>query len=175
MSTGKRTNTTKSSLSDEKKLFAIANYFIEKNRLEKKGLTNKKLQKLLYYSQAWNLVLRNKKLFEHEIEAWVHGPAVPVVYFAYKDYGSAEITEEVGKKGISLLHEDEKELLDAVWDVYGKYDANYLELLAHSEYPWQEARKDTSPHEASDKVISTKTMRRFYGQKIEEAKSRAKG
>ena len=37
---------------------------------EKDPLTNLRLQKLLYYAQAWSLVLRESELFPEEIEAW---------------------------------------------------------------------------------------------------------
>lgn len=46
--------------------------------------TNLKLQKLLYYSQAWYLALYDLPLFDDRIEAWVHGPVVPPVYGAFK-------------------------------------------------------------------------------------------
>ena len=36
-------------------------------------LTNLKLQKLLYYAQAWYLVLLNKPLFAEDFQAWAHG------------------------------------------------------------------------------------------------------
>ena len=52
----------------------VALYFIKKGVDEKNPITNKKLQKLVYYSQAWSLVLNNEKLFNEKIEAWVHGP-----------------------------------------------------------------------------------------------------
>ena len=58
----------------------VADYFLYKANKEKKPITNKKLQKLVYYAQAWSLVLNNKKLFSEPIEAWVHGPAVRSLY-----------------------------------------------------------------------------------------------
>jgi len=57
----------------------IADYFIYKGKEENKPITNKKLQKLLYYSQAWYLVFNKKPLFKDKIEAWVHGPAIRTI------------------------------------------------------------------------------------------------
>jgi uncharacterized phage-associated protein len=37
-------------------------------------ITNLKLQKLLYYTQAWYLAFTGQPLFSESIEAWVHGP-----------------------------------------------------------------------------------------------------
>jgi hypothetical protein len=39
-----------------------------------------KLQKLMYYSQAWTLAWTDRPLFEEEIEAWAKGPVVPELY-----------------------------------------------------------------------------------------------
>ena len=43
-----------------------------------------KLQKLLYYSQAWHLVWDGEPLFEDEIEAWAAGPVVRSVYVGHR-------------------------------------------------------------------------------------------
>lgn len=151
----------------KKKVITIAEYFVSKNKADKKGLTNKKVQKLLYYSQAWSLVLRDgKKMFNDSIEAWVHGPAIPAVYFYFKEFGANEIDIDVDEKKIAQLKQDEKNILDTIWSIYGKYDASYLEILSHSETPWQEARKDLNANEASSNKISLSSMKRYYGEKI---------
>ena len=155
------------------KVFIIADYFIAKNNKDNKGLTNKKLQKLLYYSQAWNLVHYRKRLFSDKIEAWVHGPAIKKVYLKFREFGYKNISMSVDNKEFNCLTSEEKELLDAVWDVYGKYDANYLEMLSHSETPWQQARRDLEKYESSSNEISPRLMREFYVKRQEEAKSSA--
>ncbi len=49
--------------------------------LEKCGpMTAMKLQKLVYYSQAWHLVWTEKPLFDNRIEAWANGPVVWELY-----------------------------------------------------------------------------------------------
>ena len=64
------------------KAVLTAEYFIWKSKDDPKptGLDKLKLQKLLYYAQAWNLVFNKNPLFQNKIEAWIHGPAVPEVY-----------------------------------------------------------------------------------------------
>lgn len=53
--------------------------------LRKKGeMTAMKLQKLVYYSQAWSLVWDEEPLFEEEIQAWVNGPVIPALYQAHR-------------------------------------------------------------------------------------------
>lgn len=153
----------------KKKVLVIADYFIAKNKLDNKGLSNKKLQKLLYYSQAWYLVIKNQKMFSDDIEAWIHGPAIPSVYARFKEFGANDINIEVDSSEFESLSGDEKALLDAVWAVYGKYDANYLEVLTHSEEPWLEARKNLSPVESSDMVIDPALMKSYYARLQEQA------
>jgi len=54
-------------------------------------LSNMKLQKLLYYAQGHHLAKKHGALFTGEIEAWSHGPVVPSVCRAFKDFGAASI------------------------------------------------------------------------------------
>lgn len=45
-----------------------------------------KLQKILYYEQAWFMVFfgRENQLFDCAPEAWVNGPVYPEIYHQYK-------------------------------------------------------------------------------------------
>lgn len=45
-------------------------------------MSHMKLQRLVYYSQAWHLVWEGTPLFPERIEAWANGPVVPVLYEA---------------------------------------------------------------------------------------------
>lgn len=155
------------SLDKPDKKVVIAHYLMAKNSAEKrKGFTNKKLQKLMFYSQAWSLVLNDRKLIDDKFEAWVHGAAIPSLYGRYKQYGFGEIQDDFDESEFASLSESEKKLLDMVWSVYGKYDADYLELLNHSEEPWQKARQNLSPFESSNAEISEEDMKRYYGEKL---------
>lgn len=150
----------------KKKVFVIADYFIFKNNKEKIGLTNKKLQKLLYYAQAWNLVFNNKKIFDESIEAWVHGPAIPIVYSKYKGFGFNNIVEKIDDAEFTRLSATEKKLLDGIWKIYGRYDADYLEMLSHNEEPWITARNQVQPYETSTNIITSESMKSYYGRQI---------
>lgn len=149
-----------------KKLKEAVNFFICRSN-EKGGklpLTNKKLQKLLYYTQAWNLVLNGEKLFEEDIEAWIHGPAIPIVYRTYKSYGRMPIMEEV-RCDESVFTKNELKVLKEVWRVYGKFDGDYLEILSHSEDPWMIARGKAETNERLTEVIDPMIMKEFYAEK----------
>lgn len=64
-------------------VFDVVAYILEKQP-KKEPLTVWKLQKLLYYCQAWSLVWNEKPLFKEPIFAWASGPVVREVYEKYK-------------------------------------------------------------------------------------------
>lgn len=151
------------------KAIDIGRYFIYRSNQLGKPITNKKLQKLVYYSQAWSLVLNDKKLFNEKIEAWVHGPAIRSLYGVYKDFGFNPIQENVELSSLKLTPKVKK-LLNEIWRVYGNRDARYLELLTHSESPWREAREGLQSSENSENEITNKSMKTYYSQLLKEAK-----
>lgn len=147
----------------------IAKYFVWKANSEGKPITNKKLQKLVYYAQAWNIVLNGSSLFNEDIEAWVHGPVIKSVYDYFKQYTYKPINLDVDNEIQYIV--PSKDILDEVWKVYGKLDADYLETLTHSEKPWQEARENIAPKENSNITISVESMKSYYSSLLKTANS----
>lgn len=143
----------------------VAMYFIHLSNLEKKSITNKKLQKLVYYAQVWSLVINKEKLYNERIEAWVHGPAIPKLYPKFKHFGFSPILIDTNETTFSFSTA-QKNLLNNIWKVYGKYNAEYLEALTHSELPWQEAREGLELAQASDNAINLETAKAFYEAKL---------
>lgn len=150
----------------------IAEYILDKANQEGRPISNKKLQKLVYYSQAWSIVVNNKKLFPERIEAWVHGPAIRTLYVQYKEFGFSPIKKEIDKKAISVITPRDRKLLDNVWNIYGKLDAGYLEFLTHLEKPWQEARQGLQSHDSSENEITPLSLKEFYSEKLKEAQGK---
>lgn len=141
--------------------FEIAEWFLcAVDRESGDVITHLKLQKLLYYAQAWSLVLLKKPMFNEEIQAWAHGPVVPEVYRIYSTYKMDNIpAPEDCPEGIE---EDYKEVLQEVMQTYGIYEAKYLEKLTHQEEPWKEARNGISLEARCTTPISLKTMQEYY-------------
>lgn len=123
------------------------------------SITHLKLQKLLYYAQAWTLVLLGEPIFKENIEAWAHGPVVPSVYECYSSYGYREIPKP---ENCPFIDQKYEEVLEEVMQTYGIYQAKYLEQLTHSEKPWKEARNGIAPEARCDNIISLDTMKEFY-------------
>ncbi len=131
-------------------------------------LTNLKLQKLLYYTQAWYLANFSKTLFSEDFEAWVHGPVIPELYQLLKERGAAAIQHEFKLEEIKKSFSKEvSEYLDEVLSVYLPFGAYQLELMTHREDPWIEARKGCEPDERCNEIIKTLSMQKYYASKIQ--------
>lgn len=117
-------------------------------------LTNLKLQKLLYYQQGFHLAVFGTPLFEEDIEAWMYGPVVPIVYNEYSSYGSSSLPEV--RESISLS-DDEEELFNEVYDAYRDFSAIGLMNRTHKETPWA----SVSPHDRGT-IISQESMRKYF-------------
>lgn len=141
-------------------IFDIASTF-----LSIESMTNKKLQKLCYYSKAWYLALHNKELFENRFQAWVHGPVCNELYQEYKPYRWTNIPKS---DKIPEVDSEISEFLEMVYDTYGEFDGDELESLTHSELPWKEAREDLEEWMPSNEYISEKTMKNFYREIYEQ-------
>ncbi len=146
----------------------LADYLLYKGKSEGVEITPKKLQKLLYYVQAWSAAINDKKVFEDKIEAWIHGPAIKDVYTAFQEFGGRPIIKEVSQASIEEIPDEVRGFVDKVWSVYSGFDGNYLEYLTHSESPWKDARKGIEPYISSDNEITYESMRGFYGAQLQK-------
>lgn len=143
----------------------ISDFLLSECRERGEVLTNLKLQKLLYYAQAWHLALFDKPIFEEDFQAWVHGPVSPSQYKRFKDYKWMPILEE-GITRPNLSADLEKHLMEII-DSFGTESATALELMTHSERPWLDARGDL-PHDAnSEAIISKEAMQTYYKSMID--------
>lgn len=128
--------------------------------LRRKGeMTAMKLEKLVYYSQAWSLVWDEEPLFEDRIEAWVNGPVVPALYRRHR--GMFKVADwPSGDPG--SLSPKQRETIDAVLDYYGDKSSQWLSDLTHREAPWMQARKGLEPGDPSRREITHASMAEYY-------------
>lgn len=121
-------------------------------------MTAMKLQKLVYYSQAWSLVWDEEPLFPERIEAWANGP---VVYELYKRHrGAFKVSEWDGDP--SALDREQKNTVDSVLKFYGRMSSQELSNLTHREEPWKNARKGMGAGERGDIEITLSSMAEYY-------------
>jgi uncharacterized phage-associated protein len=143
----------------------VAEWVVDFSKKHGDPVTNLKLQKLLYYAQAWYLALNDEPLFPEDIEAWVYGPVVPEVYQSFKENGAQPIKNDVDPPQLSEKLQDH---LEEVLEVFGGYSSFQLEQMTHQEDPWKNARGDLPPDEPSNEKISHEDMKRYYRQLIED-------
>jgi uncharacterized phage-associated protein len=118
--------------------FAIAKYFIWLANETGSFISNLKLQKLVYYTQAWHLALHDLPLFDEDFEAWVHGPVIPDLYHTYKHFGWKPIQEEATLD----LPETTLPFLKEVADEYFACDAYELDDSSRSAVAEGKSRFD---------------------------------
>lgn len=75
----------------ENMCYKLADYFIDQinnnQEYQKYPLSNKRLQKLMYYALVKYAYENNgSKLFKEKFCAWQHGPVVNNIYYAYSGY-----------------------------------------------------------------------------------------
>lgn len=135
----------------------VANYILNKSG----PMSAMKLQKLVYYSQAWSLVWDDTPLFDDRIEAWANGPVVPRLYAAHRMKFHVSETDIPGDA--QKLNPDQRDSVDAVIAHYGTKSPQYLSDLTHEEQPWRDARGDLKPGERGSTQITKSSMVEFYG------------
>jgi len=150
--------------------FDVANYFLAVANETGDVLTNLKLQKLVYYAQAWYLANFKNPIFKADFEAWIHGPVIPELYQKYKVNGSAPIVTSLKLAEINL-ETSLISFLSEVAKVYMPYTAFELEAMTHREKPWTDARDGYDPDQPCEKVITKNSMRDYYGEKITKDKT----
>jgi uncharacterized phage-associated protein len=137
-------------------VFDVAAYILAKQS----PISAMKLQKLVYYSQAWSLAWDGRPMFTEPIQAWANGPVVADLYAAHR--GAWEVVS-LSRGSADNLDRDAKDTIDAVLDFYGKKSPYWLSELSHMEDPWREAYGDRRPGERCTEAIDLETMAEYYG------------
>lgn len=150
----------------------VINYSIDKNY----SISNLRLQKLLYFIQAYFLSYTEKKepCFREEIEAWDFGPVVPEAYYNFKQYGSSNIPkieklmefvkeDSVWKlKSIDYnddcLDDEDKQVINDVVDSLSEFSALELVNITHNQSPW----KDVYVPNKRGIIIKNEAIRSYF-------------
>lgn len=140
-------------------VFDVAAYILEKCG----EMSALKLQKLVYYCQAWSLVWDDEPLFPERIEAWAHGPVVKELYDYHR--GLFRLSRiPVGSP--FKLSPTQKRTIDAVVKFYGAKEPWHLAELTHLEDPWKNARQGVPVGAPSSREITQEAMQAYYSSLI---------
>lgn len=139
-------------------VFDVAKYILSKMQ----PLSAMKLQKLVYYSQAWSVVWDDAPLFTEKIEAWANGPVTRSLYEAHRGQYLIDMSF-FDTANLNALTQTNKETIDAVLEAYGNKSAQWLSDQTHSESPWIHARTGLAENERGDKEIPLDSLSEYYG------------
>lgn len=146
-------------------IFDVAKYILQKTN----AISTMKLQKLVYYAQAWSAVWDNPPdapLFPERIEAWSLGPVVPELFAWHK--GHFSVGADLFPNGdVSRLSKNQRGTIDSVLDFYGHRTAQWLSDLSHSESPWRDARAGIPEGQRGGVEITLESMAEYYGSLTE--------
>lgn len=152
----------------------VSRHIINYSEEEDYGVSNLKLQKLLYFVQAYFMLEKkdHTPCFHEKIEAWDFGPVVPEAYQEWAKYGSCDIPliksyMVIDRDNIwnsyrvqyhdDIIDEDDKKLIDRVIDRFADYTATDLVSLTLCQRPWMEAYVEGQNNE-----ITTDAIRRYF-------------
>jgi uncharacterized phage-associated protein len=131
---------------------------------ESDPLTHFRLQKLLYYAQAWSLVIRETELFPEEIRAWKNGPVVEEVYHGLPDGRCASCVSPDAFANAPDLEPEDAAFVKSFWEAYSQYSASQLYRMTHSESPWRKARGSLPLSANGNDPIPVDVMDEYFGK-----------
>jgi len=137
-------------------------------------MSHLKLQKLLFYCQAYHLAYFQIPLVDEHFQAWVHGPVCKRVFDAQKDVSIlySDITFDPSFNAdpdphfMSSLNSLQKELVLDVLKQLSIWTGMELESSTHAEKPWIAARIGYSRAEKCEEIISNQMMEEFYAKEM---------
>lgn len=129
-----------------------------------------KLQKLLYYVQAWHLAFKRTPLFEGKFQAWVHGPVNREIYDRFSRektlYSPVDASNLTSNFDPSSIVEEDRLFIDNVLEVYAPFTGSALEAQAHGEEPWIQARGSCRPSERCERELDENVMAAYYRKRL---------
>ena len=152
----------------------VCRHIINYSEKEDYGVSNLKLQKLLYFVQAYFMLEKkdHAPCFHEKIEAWDFGPVVPEAYQEWAKYGRCDIPliesyMVIDQDNIwnsyrvqyhdDIIDEDDKKLIDRVIDRFADYTATDLVSLTLCQRPWMDTYVEGQNNE-----ITTDAIRRYF-------------
>lgn len=142
-------------------VFDAAKYILERTG----PITTMKLQKLLYYAQAWSLVWDDEELFPEEFEAWANGPVCKELYDWHAGrfkVAADDVPSELLSTNGDPFTESQKETMDIIIRDYGNDTGHMLSELSHREAPWCDARRGLAPGMRCSNIITKESMYMYY-------------
>lgn len=144
----------------------IANYIIDYSYNKKYGITNLKLQCLLYFIQvAYILESKdNMPCFKDKIFAKDFGPVVPSVYEKFLIFAGCDISES---KQSYIKDEKDKNIINEVIDFFANYSYLHMFEIIKNQEPYKEAYKCYKIGCEKEAEILISTIREYFSKQEE--------
>lgn len=155
------------------KVMDIARFIINYSNEKEYLISNLKLQKLLYFVQAYYLGLteEHNPCFSEDFQAWDFGPVIPKVYKTFKIYGASNIpkineyiTEASNifdrkkvKYNIDTIDINDRSNISKIVDAFSSYSSTDLVKITQEQSPWINVYV---PYE--NKKISKESIKDFF-------------
>lgn len=140
----------------------ISGEILKRAKEKEVGISNMKLQKLLFIANGLYLAKNGTPLLEEPIEVWPYGPVIKVVYHQFKEYGNRDIPSLPSAYQLRSkieLDEDAETSINFALDVAEKLTAIQLSNWTHAENsPWTKAQQN------GEKFIPERSMQEFFKQ-----------
>ena len=147
---------------------AVANYLIKRSVDDGIPFSALKLQKMVYFCHAWTLALCKYPLIYQPIMAWEYGPIIRDLFEVVSDMNNCSnelVTTRIKFVVPVEFNDDEKKIVDRVYDQYSPCTTNTLCAIAHAPTtPWAIVNKAVS----GEVVISDTLIEQHYTKKGEE-------
>lgn len=143
-------------------VFNISVYIVEYCNKHYLHITHLRLQKLLYFIQAYFLMKSDGKrvAFNEELEAWDFGPVVPCIYHQYKRFGSGQIPFNDNSYAGIFSNDDKKTIEEVILHFKDKSSIYMMEVI-HNQNPWKEAYNKQN----LEKIITKKSIYEYFAEK----------
>lgn len=146
----------------------VCRYVINYSNDKDYDISNLKLQKLLYFIQAYFLINKNETCFNETIEVWDFGPVIPKAYSEYKQYGGGHIPSissyiEMDSDNIwnvhrvkynnNIISNADKKMINDVINQFAEYTATDLTSLSQNQAPWNNIYEPYTNNEITKESI----------------------
>ena len=144
------------------KALDVANYVIAYYGKQGVSISNLKLQKVLYFLQANQLVSTRLRLFEDPIMAVDFGPMVEKVFMEYRVYGSAAIPYQAMPldQWIHNISYSDTHRVNELLNELKFYSSTSLLDVIHYQSPWIDAYFKSEP--SYKKIISCDSLYNYF-------------
>ena len=153
----------------------ISDYILTLAAKKNIQLTQFQIIKLVFIAHGRHLAIMGEPLISDRIEAWKHGPVIPVLYQELRVYGDSPVqhlrycgtptnSDIRGEFFHSVLSNEDRAIIGGVVDDYGDWTMSEMYQLCHEDgSPWHTCYTGEYGVEIPDNVI-----RQYYKSEMVE-------